>query len=121
MAKSKKVTVPETNDLIDRCLCMASKALSKLDVCVDRISKKLDEADEYDVKDASHLAWVMAQIVKQIGELRKLNDQDERAIKNMKPSEREKLLKAWFVEQPNKVKKQFIEFLQSELKQESVL
>lgn len=63
-------------NMLERARKTLDKALTALDEAQDRVTEKLANADEYDDKLGSHLAWTAGKISEILSSLRQLEKHD---------------------------------------------
>lgn len=75
---------PEETSMLDKCVAAIAAALPALSACIAQIAKKIEDKQEYDIKDGSHLAWLSSYIVALSSELRQLEKHDRSMSKTPK-------------------------------------
>lgn len=80
----------EVSEMLDRARESMSKALTALDLACDKVIAELAEADEYNEKLGSHLAWVTAKVAEITSALRQLEKHDKAMAKS--PAQRHALV-----------------------------
>ena len=98
--KTSAITHSDTSEMLNRARSTMDRAVQTLDRCVERVTEIL-EADEYNNKLASHLAWLAKQLAGITGELRKLEAHEEKISKNMSPEKRHAVVMAYLRSLPH--------------------
>ena len=84
--RSKRADPPMT--LLDRSRQTAGRAVESLDDCVERVTGML-ASEQYEPRLASHLAYLAKHAIMMLGELRKLEAHDQRAVRAMTVEEKD--------------------------------
>lgn len=85
--------------LLDRARQTAGRAVDSLDDCVERVTVMLGH-EKYDQRLASHLAYLAKHAIIVLGELRKLEAHDQRAVKAMTVEEKDAQVLAYVRDMP---------------------
>jgi hypothetical protein len=114
LAKKKTTLLERTERVVD-------KALATLEKCVDRTSKDLLEAEEYDSTLASHLSWLTKSLVSTLEAARKLEMQQSKQAKELTPEEEDKQCRAYIADLPKERLFELMQFIRELVPEGSVL
>lgn len=85
--------------LLDRARETARISVESLDACVQRVTGML-ATEQYEPRLASHLAYLAKHAIMMLGELRKLEAHDQRAVRAMTTEEKDAQILAYVQEMP---------------------
>ena len=97
--KRKGPQLPIATTMLDRARGTALRAVDSLDSCVERVTIMLG-ADKYDQRMASHLAYLAKHAIMVLGELRKLEAHDQRAVRAMTTDQKDAQVLAYVRDMP---------------------
>lgn len=81
----------DTADLLDRCRNALDKAVTALEWAQSKVIERLENAEQYDQKLGSHLAWTAAKVAEITTSIRQLEKHDRTMVKS--PTQRFGLVK----------------------------
>jgi primosomal protein N'' len=101
----------ETSTLLERSQRAVDKALATLEECIERTSKKLLEAEEYDSTLASHINWLARQLVSTMEAARKMEASQGAKAKKLTPKQQDDLIRVYVSELPRERLAELIKFI----------
>lgn len=111
-AATEPRTAPSATRLLETARASLASGVEALDRCIAEVNHRLATAENYDLRLASHLAWITKHAAGLVDALRKLEKHDAAQADAMPPEERDRMVADYLTELPVERRASFRQLLE---------